>query len=200
MIKMVPSPGLKTGTVIVCSTVSIQKTALISKAWAFGRLGSGSSLSFPSRKAILSVPPPNSGLGGLGFLRPAGFVDIKMAIVEMIFCALTILLRIEFGLSNMSCVIVPALMKGVRSCGIRAVPWLVAVWLGNFIGFVVFPGATVVNGVISTEFMIGGPSTANENPCASIVVPCGMDPMRARVGPSTGESVGGTFIHSPGST
>jgi hypothetical protein len=61
-INRVESPWLKIGTVMVCSTVSIQKTAVICKAWAFGRLGSGVLLSLPSRKAMLFVPPGSSSL------------------------------------------------------------------------------------------------------------------------------------------
>src|SRR5581483_7264586 len=66
-------PGVQTGTVMFCCTVSIQKKELIFVACAFGRLAFAS----PRRKAILSVPPPNSGL--------LGVVATPMAVVERIF-------------------------------------------------------------------------------------------------------------------
>jgi hypothetical protein len=48
------------------------------------------------------------------------------------------------GSSSMACVMVPASTQDVRSCGIRAVPLLAAIWLGNWI--LVF-GWPIVNGV-----------------------------------------------------
>jgi len=53
-------PGLKIGISILCSTVSIQNVAVIWTASALGVVTGG----LPSKKAILSVPPPNSGGGG----------------------------------------------------------------------------------------------------------------------------------------
>jgi hypothetical protein len=101
-----------------------QKVAVICKVWALGLLG-GVLLS-PSKKAMLSTPPPNSGAVGL--------VAIDITVKAVIFCPLMWLRRTVFGSSKMACVIVPALMKEVRSCGSRAVPWAAAVWLWNGIG------------------------------------------------------------------
>src|SRR5712691_407163 len=93
-------PGLKIGTRIVSSTVSIQKVAVIRVVCAFGLLG-GVFLS-PSKNAMLSVPPPKIGATGL--------VAMDIAVVAMIFCPLMWLRRTVFGSSRMACVIVPALM------------------------------------------------------------------------------------------
>lgn len=52
---------------ITCSTVSIQKVAVI---WTASALAAGPEEfpgvppPVPSKKAMLAVPPPNSGLGG----------------------------------------------------------------------------------------------------------------------------------------
>lgn len=73
-----------------------------------------------------------------------------------------------------------------------------AVWLANTIGVVV----PVLNGVISTDGMDGGPAelVVGARHWALIVVPCGIDPMRASDSPRTGSLVvAGTCIHSPGS-
>src|SRR5271155_1491448 len=56
-------PGLKIGITILCCTVSIQNVAVIWTALAFGP-GCGPA-EVPSRKAILAVPPPNSGALGV---------------------------------------------------------------------------------------------------------------------------------------
>jgi hypothetical protein len=98
----------------------------------------------------------------------------------------------------MAWVIVPALMKLVRSCGILAVPGVATVWLGKEINFSGFEPVT--NGVMRTGFMVGGPTKDTEVPWAPMVVPCGIDAMRMSVTPSAGTVVGGTIIHSPGST
>ena len=57
----------------------------------------------------------------------------------------------------------------------------------------------MVNGVMSTAGIVGLPEATDDVPCASIVVPCGIDPMRNTVAPSSGNVVAGTAIHSPGS-
>lgn len=59
--------------------------------------------------------------------------------------------RTVFGSFNIGCVIVPALMNDVRSCGMRGVPWVAAVWLGNTIGVAV----PVTNGVMLAAGMVG---------------------------------------------
>jgi hypothetical protein len=78
----------------------------------------------------------------------------------------------EFGLSNIACVMVPAVMNGVRSWGIRVVPWLVTVWLANgIVGGTGDPGPTAGPGVMLTEGMLGAPVKVVEVPWATIVVP-----------------------------
>src|SRR5664280_1121062 len=52
---------------------------------------------------------------------------------------------------------------------------------------------------MSTGLMTGPPATVNEVPCASMVVPCGIDAMRTSVAPSAGAVVGGTLNQTPGS-
>lgn len=48
--------------------------------------------------------------------------------------------------------------------------------------------------------MVGGPAAeVVTNPCASMVVPCGIDAMRVTVSCAFGTCVVGTCIHSPGS-
>ena len=69
-----PCPGAKTGICSVYRTVSIQNIADIETDCAFGLAAAGS----PSRNAILSVPPPNSGGGGL--------VAIMSTVVETMLC------------------------------------------------------------------------------------------------------------------
>ena len=81
-------------------------------------------------------------------------MEIKSVVVDMMFCVAMWLRRIVLGSSNMACVIVPWVMNELRSCGIRAVSLLVAVWLGNGI---LFWGGAVVNGVISTAGIVGLP-------------------------------------------
>src|SRR5271165_3609533 len=129
------------------STVSIQKIADICSAWAFGLVAPAC----PSRKAMLSTPPPKEGGGGGG----GGAVEMMMAIVFVIFCLLTIWRSTVFGSSRMACVMVPAAMNLVRSCGILGVFGSVAVWLGNRILLAGFP---VTNGVMSTGSITGGPA------------------------------------------
>ncbi len=51
-----------------------------------------------------------------------------------------------------------------------------------------------------TVGMVGGPAKDVEVPWATIVVPCGIEAMRASVGPSAGLVVAGTNIQRPGST
>ena len=89
------------------------------------------------------------------------------------------------GLSKISCVIVPLWMKGVRSWGILGVFPSAAVWLANLI---FFAGLPIGKGVISTGSIFGPPLTVKKLPWASMVVPWGMDAMRATVSPR-----GGTF-------
>src|SRR5450755_1510924 len=92
---------------------------------------------------------------------------------------------------------VPAAMNGARFFGIRAVLSSVAIWLGNGIFFTgLLP---ITNGVMSTGGMTGFPAAVDEVPWASIVVPCGIDAMRAMVAPSAGLVVGGTASQIPGS-
>src|SRR5580704_15745116 len=98
-----------------------------------------------------------------------------------------------FGSVSIAWVMVPAAMKGVRSCGMRAVPVAVAVWLGN--GNRLAPAV----GVMSTDGIVGGPANWVDVPCARIVVPCGIEAIRATSWPSAGSVVGGTQIQSPGS-
>jgi hypothetical protein len=80
---------------------------------------------------------------------------------------------------------VPAAIKDVRSCGIRAVPGFVAVWLGKKR----VPGAEgcwtppMENGLKLTYsaglLKSGLPAfLPREVPCALIVTPCGIDAMR----------------------
>ncbi len=65
------------------------------------------------------------------------------------------------GSSSMACVIVPAATKDVRSCGIRAVSFLVTSWLGNLIFWV---GSAIGEGVMSTGLMSGLPFTVKKVP------------------------------------
>jgi hypothetical protein len=54
---------------------------------------------------------------------------------------------------------------------------------------------------MSTGSILGPPLTVNVVPWALIVVPYGIEAIRANVGAdSTGCTVGGTITHSPGST
>src|SRR5436853_5153505 len=93
------------------------------------------------------------------------------------------------GLSKISCVIVPAWMKGVRSWGILGVSGVAAVWLANLILCV---GSPILNGVMSTGSIFGPPLTVKKLPWASMVVPWGIDAIRATVSPRGGTFVAGT--------
>src|SRR6266581_69278 len=147
------------GTWMENCTVSIQNVASILIACAFGPPAAA----LPTRKAMLSVPPPTSGA--------AGWLETEIVVVEMTFCDAMWLRRIVLGSFSMACVIVPAAMKEVRSCGIRGVSLLVAVWLGNVI---LLPGEPMANGVMSTAGIVGFPGLGpDEVPWASTVVPCG---------------------------
>jgi hypothetical protein len=114
-------PGMKIGTTMTCSTISIQNVAVIFNVWAFGPAATGlvNAAGSPSRKAILSAPPPNSGAAGL--------VEMEIVVVAMMFSGAMWLRRSVLGSVNIACVMVPAAMKEVRSCGIRGVLLLVAV-------------------------------------------------------------------------
>ena len=58
----------------------------------------------------------------------------------------------------------------------------------------------MMKGVMSTGFRIGLPGTeVNNVPWATIVVPCGIDAIRAKVTGSFGVVVAGTLNHIPGS-
>ena len=74
---------------------------------------------------MLSVPPPNRG--------EAGSLEMKMTVVDVMFCDAMWLRSRVLGSVSMACVMVPAVMKGARFCGIRGVLSSVAVWLGNAI-------------------------------------------------------------------
>src|SRR3954470_19831945 len=94
----------------------------------------------------------------------------------------------------MACVIVPAAMNGVRSCGMREVSSEAAVWLGTLDG----PRSSVKSGVILTAGISGAPAIVVAMPSALIVVPWGMDAMRAPVRGSFGSVVLGRASHIPG--
>src|ERR1700733_366664 len=98
------------------------------------------------------------------------------------------------GSSRIACVMVPAVINEVRSCGILSVLTGAAVWLGNWIG------APPAVGVILTDGIVGAPRIDTHVPSASIVVPFGIDAIRARVATSAGFVVAGTAIQIPGST
>ena len=132
------------GTTILCCTVSIQNVADIWTALAFGPEFGPAAV--PSRKAILAVPPPNSG--------DVGVVEtVKTIVLVMVFPTLA-LRKMVFGSVNIAWVIVPAAMNLVRSCGNLGVSLLDAVWLVKVI-FVLVP---ITNGVMSTAGMFGGPA------------------------------------------
>ncbi len=134
---------------------------------------------------MFSAPPPNSGVAGL--------VEMVITVVWVMCWPAMALRSTVLGSVSIAWVMVPAAMKLVRSCGIRAEPCAVAVWLAK--GNLVAPW----NGVMSTGAIVGGPLTVNEVPCASTVVPCGIEAIRATSWPSFGSVVGGTQIHRPGS-
>jgi hypothetical protein len=89
---------LKIGTEIVCSTVSIQNVAVIFTVWAFGTACAfgGRAEGLPTRKAMLSVPPANSGRAGL--------VDIDIWVVLVIVCPTIWLRKTVFGSFRIACV------------------------------------------------------------------------------------------------
>ena len=92
-----------------------------------------------------------------------------------------------------------AAMNLLRSCGNLAVSEFDAFWLGNVI---LVLGLLMTNGVMSTAGNIGalGKLEAGARHCALIVVPCGIDAIRASDSPRFGSSVvAGTCIQSPGS-
>src|ERR1019366_2996648 len=97
------------------------------------------------------------------------------------------------------CVMVPAVAKLDRFCGIRNVFASSTTWLGKGIFVGTAGGVTIVNGVMSTVGMVGGPLLVVEVPWATTVVPCGIDAIRASETPSDGVPVGGTIIQRPGS-
>jgi hypothetical protein len=52
---------------------------------------------------------------------------MEMMVVEVMFCDAIWSRRSELGSSSIFCVMVPAAIKDVRSCGIRGVPLVAAV-------------------------------------------------------------------------
>src|SRR5882757_3221938 len=136
-------PSAWTGTWTVYSTVSIQKVDSITTACALGEVAFAS----PSRKAMLPVPPPNSG--------GAGTVETVIAVLEVTLRPVRWVLSRLTGLFSIAWVIVPALMNGVRSCGIRAVPPAAAVWLGN--GLPELGAEPVAKGLMGTTGNVGLP-------------------------------------------
>jgi hypothetical protein len=97
------SPNLKMGMTILCSTVSIQNVAAIWTASALGLVAAAS----PSKKAILSVPPPNSG--------GKGKVETVKTIVSVIVSPAIASRRTVLGSFNIAWVIVPAAINFVKS-------------------------------------------------------------------------------------
>jgi hypothetical protein len=69
-----------------------------------------------------------------------------------------------FGSINIACVIVPVLMNGLRSCGIRGVLGVAAVWLGKATSIA---GLPVMDGVMLTGGMVGAPLAVVQVPWAS---------------------------------
>src|ERR1035438_10094136 len=112
-------PGSKTGTSMVNSTVSIQNVASIFVVWAFGVVA----VALPSRKAMLSVPPPNRG--------EAGSLEMEMMVVDVMDCDAMWLRSRVLGLVSIACGRGAAVNEGGRVCGIRAVLASAAVWVGN---------------------------------------------------------------------
>ena len=97
------SPRFKIGMRSLCCTVSIQNVADIVTASALGLVIAA----LPSRKAILSVPPPNT--------NPSGDEAAVNTIVWVIVWPAIASRRTALGSSRIAWVIVPAAMKGVRS-------------------------------------------------------------------------------------
>lgn len=94
---------------------------------------------------MLAVPPPSSGA--------VGAVDtVKMVVFVMVLPMLA-LRNTVLGSVSMSCVIVPAAMNLLRSCGNLGVFVADAVWLAN-LTLVLLP---ITKGVISTAAIVGGP-------------------------------------------
>ena len=60
---------------------------------------------------MLSVPPPNRG--------EAGSLEMEMVVVDVMFCDAMWSRSRVLGSVSMACVMVPAVMKGARFCGIR---------------------------------------------------------------------------------
>ena len=163
----------------------IQNVAFIKAALALGPWA------LPRRKAMLSVPPPNSGL--------VGAVE-TVKVVELVMVLPLLSLRITvFGSFSIAWVMVPAAMNLLRSFGNLAVFELDAFWLAN----VALPlGGAIKNGVISTAGIFGAPEEleVGARHWALMVVPCGIDAIRASDSPRIGSTVvPGTCIHSPGS-
>ena len=104
------SPFFKIGIGSRCCTVSIQNVAVIATELAFGVVIAA----FPSRKAMLSVPPPNGTV-------ESGGVPTVNTMVWVIFGPAIASRSTVLGSSRMACVIVPAAMKFVRSWGMRGV-------------------------------------------------------------------------------
>src|ERR1700737_5022805 len=172
---------------------------------AFGPWPLGGGLGMPSRNAILAGPPPKDGGiagGGLPASGPPdsgepGLVEMAITTVWVMFWFAIWFRNTVFGSSRIACVMVPAAMKGVRSCGMRGVVLSVAVWLLNLI---LFAGLPPGKGVMSTGSILGPPLTeAISMPWATIVVPCGIDAIRVTVNGSFGFVVGGTGGPTPGS-
>ena len=173
---------------MLCCTSSTQNVADIWTALAFGPEFVPAEV--PWRKAMLAVPPPNSGVVGI-------VETVKTVVLVIVFPSLA-LRNTVFGSVSMAWVIVPAAINLVRSCGSLGVSVADAVWLANGILLLV----PITNGVMSTAGMVGGPATlvVGARHWALIVVPCGMDAIRASDSPSTGSLVvAGMCIHSPGS-
>ena len=64
---------------------------------------------------------------------------------------------------------------------------------------IVWAGWPIAKGLMLTSGMVGAPAAVWAVPWSKIVVPCGMDAMRATVRGSWGSLVPGTVTHRPGS-
>lgn len=132
---------------------------------------------------MLAVPPARKGA--------VGVVDTLKTMVFVMFWPWIALASTRLGLLRMSWVIVPALMKLVRSWGSLRVLVAVAVWLAK--RFLLL-GSLMTNGVISTAGRAlgpvngGGPGklTVGARHWALMVVPCGIEAIRVRDSPKTG--------------
>ena len=138
-----------------------------------------------------AIPPPISGL--------AGTVE-TVKVVELVMVLPTLSLRnTVFGSVSMAWVMVFAAMNWLRSCGNLAVSEFDAFWLANVI---LVLGLPMTNGVMSTAGIFGALEelVVGARHWALIVVPCGIDAIRASDSPRFGSAVvAGTCIHSPGS-